>query len=368
MLAVVVALAPAGCGGDTSAEVTTAAGATESTAAPATTAAPAGTDTTAPAGPVKAIELKFASHIPPVGGTFDLLQKWAAKIAETTNGAVTVKLYMGGSLVQSDFAASCASGVCDIISVPFFYEPTWKLQKLVLLPEVQFPAGVPGSKALVALHQEFPVLNESYAGCHALTFTVGIPVTAVHSKVPIKLPADVKGMKIVTTSEQEKNILDAAGAVPLTMPSPDWYMSVDRNLAEAVLGPFVVTNSLGLHDLLKHHLKLSLGPAGAGVYLINQKAWDSFSPEIQQAIDDCNVWFVEQMAVKDAAETEMIYDDIVAKGGTLTDASAAEQQAWLDLTIPLTQEWVDENKNLGPTAEMLAYIEQLLQQPEYQQH
>jgi TRAP-type C4-dicarboxylate transport system substrate-binding protein len=365
LVALVMGVIMAGCGTGASTETSTAA-TTAVSAGSATETSGQSPDTTTATPPAKVIELKLGSHIPAQGGTYESLKEWAAKIEEATQGAVKVTLYMGGSLVSSDFAASCAAGICDITLDPFMYEPTWKLQQVVLLPEVQFPDGVIGSKAVAKLHEEFPVLNESYDGVYPMFFNVGIAVTGIHTKKPVRVPADIKDMKIATTSEQEQDILLGAGAVPLVMPSSDWYMSVDRNLAEGILGPYLVTLPLGVNDLLPNHIKLNFGPAGAGVFLINLKVWDSFTPEIKQAFADCNTWLIGDLENNDYELSDMIYGQIQQSGGTVVDPTEAEAQEWHALTVPLTQKWIDDNKSYGPTQEIYDYVEQMLQEPEYQ--
>jgi TRAP-type C4-dicarboxylate transport system substrate-binding protein len=371
MIVLVIGALMAGCGTEASTETSAPAAPATSAATTASTAATTATtaaapDTTTAAPPAKVIELKFGSHIPAQGGTYEVLKQWAAKVEEATRGAVKITLYMSGSLVSSDFASSCAAGICDIVMDPFMYEPTWKLQQVVLLPSVQFPDGVIGSKALAQLHEKFPILNESYEGVHPLFFNVGIAVTGVHTKKPVRVPADIEDMKIATTSEQEQDILLGAGAVPLVMPSPDWYMSIDRNLAEGILGPYVVTFSLGVNDLLPNHLRLNLGPAGAGVYLINSKVWDSFTPEIKQSFEECNTWLIAALEESDHGLSEMIYGKIKESGGTIVDPTEAEAQEWLALTTTLSQKWIDANKDLGPTQEIYDYVTEMLKQPEFQ--
>jgi TRAP-type C4-dicarboxylate transport system substrate-binding protein len=314
----------------------------------------------------KTYELKFGSHIPGQGPFYETMKQWAEKIEGATNGQVKITFYMGGSLVSGDFAASCAAGICDITLDPYMYEETWKLQKVVSLPELHFPGGVIGSKALAQLHQQFPILNKSYAGVYPMYFNVGLPITGLHTKVPVRVPQDIKDMKMATTSEQEQDILLGAGAVPLVMPSPDWYMSVDRNLVKGILGPFVVTYSLGLHDLLTHHLKLNFGPAGAGATFINLKIWDSFSPDIKQAFKECNDWYIEQSAINDIQQSEFIYQSILKAGGSIPELTEAEIEQWNALTLPLSQEWIKDNKSYGPTEEIFQYVKDMLQQPEFQ--
>ena len=71
---------------------------------------------TTPTTPVpEPIELSYAWFQPPVGLDAELNQWWADEVARRTNGAVTVKIYFGGTLAQfQEIPEAVRTGIADI--------------------------------------------------------------------------------------------------------------------------------------------------------------------------------------------------------------------------------------------------------------
>lgn len=107
-----------------------------------------------------------------------------------------------------------------------------------------------------------------------------------NSKHPVNGPDDVKGLKIRTN--QNPMYVEAfklLGANPVPMPLSELYTALETRAVDAQEHPIGIVWSTKLYEVQKH---LSLTNHGYTPLLVvmNKKKFESFSPEVQQAILD----------------------------------------------------------------------------------
>lgn len=107
-----------------------------------------------------------------------------------------------------------------------------------------------------------------------------------NSKHPVKSPEDIKGLKVRTN--QNPMYIQAftlLGANPVPMPLSELYTALETRAVDAQEHPIGIFWSVKLYEVQKH---LSLTNHGYTplIVVMNKAKFDSFSPELQQAILD----------------------------------------------------------------------------------
>ncbi|MDG6376588.1 TRAP transporter substrate-binding protein [Glaesserella parasuis] len=107
-----------------------------------------------------------------------------------------------------------------------------------------------------------------------------------NSKHPVKSPEDIKGLKVRTNQNPMYiQAFSLLGANPVPMPLSELYTALETRAVDAQEHPIGIFWSAKLYEVQKH---LSLTNHGYTplIVVMNKAKFDSFSPELQQAILD----------------------------------------------------------------------------------
>jgi TRAP-type C4-dicarboxylate transport system substrate-binding protein len=195
---------------------------------------------------------------------------------------------------------------------------------------------------LKALQAKFAAKNSVLLGLADL----GPP--AIVSKVPIKKPADFKGLKVRVFSEGQADAVKAFGGSPVKIAFAEVYPALQYGTADAAIIGFQGVDSQKMHEVAKHVLvpasflgTTMMGWAAnkqwhAGLSAADRKAFD-------QAVDRASRENREAI-VKEIDDLTKLYKD---RGMTVTFLSPEmpEYKEWQTITAPLLQSTM---KRLSP--------------------
>jgi TRAP-type transport system periplasmic protein len=317
-------------------------------AQPASTPAPSPSPAPAPAPAQKPIELKFAHIEPPVSGAAKLYEVWANKVKEQSGGKVTITIYPANSLASpKDMWASMTGGVCDIGFVNLNEESERLVLNTVMkLPALGIPEGIEGMKIWQDLSAKFPEMAAEYKDMKMLFAFTSSPSSLHTIKKEVKVPEDIRGMKITAASQLDLGFLKLAGASPIGQPAPDWYMSLDRGLSEALMSPYQAMEIFGTTPLFKYHVDPAYGPNVLFV-LMSINKWNSLSPDIQKVFDDLKPWATEAFCQLKSEEVINIRKKCEGAGQSFTVLTPEQKKLWADNGAPMTEDWIKKVTGQG---------------------
>jgi TRAP-type C4-dicarboxylate transport system substrate-binding protein len=329
--------------------------------APAPTPAPAPAPTPAPTpAPAKPIELKFTSWTPPAPiaiGECNL--KWKAMVEERSEGRLKIELFEGGSLATRDETLrALQTGIADIGYHNVTELPLGLITRLPLL-------GISSKWAAAKIHMEllndFPQMTEELGNLKVLA-TLGMPPEQLFfTKKEVRVPDDIKGMKMIAGGEIAR-VLDAAGAAAMDLPAGDWYTSLERGLVEGHNINFLASIAFGTIELFQYHTLL--GDSGTGLvvmgYEMNADSWNSLPPDLQKILAEATTWVSEEVMQLDERDQQASIDIAKEKNHTFIYLTPEEVQLWADLAKPVHQEWIADNAAKAPTQEMYDEIQRLI--------
>jgi TRAP-type C4-dicarboxylate transport system substrate-binding protein len=244
-------------------------------------------ETTEGGGSADVITLKYADQNPATGwGGSESAEPFLKKIEEATGGRVKIERYFGETLFKGpDAWESVKAGVADFAWCFHGYMGGMTpLMDVVALPFLPFETATQASAILWQLYEEFPSIQAELADNHILVTWTSGPYYLWTTEKPVKTLDDIKGMKIRTIGGPPTKLIEAMGAVPVSIPMPETYQAIQTGVVDGMLEGWESVYSFRHYELYKY-----LTPVNFHVVYFslpfNKQKWDSLPADIQTAIE-----------------------------------------------------------------------------------
>lgn len=230
-------------------------------------------------------ELRFAHVAPATDIQQDLAEFFASEVEENTGGEITVTIFPQGQLGgDAQMIDGVRSGIIDIgmageaiftgnmpelngIAMPFMFESREHAYE-VLDGEI--------GQGFLADFEEF--------GMKGLGFPENGYRNMTNNRGPIRVPADVAGVKMRTnTSEVLNEAFAILGANPQPLPITELYTALETGVVDAQEHPINVTHSYRF-DEVQDYLSLTEHAYSALVIVMNLDRFNTLTEEQQQII------------------------------------------------------------------------------------
>ena len=275
---------------------------------------------------------------------------WANLVKERTQGRINIKLYPGVSLIQGDQTrefSAIRQGVIDMaVGSTINWSPQVKELNLFSLPFL-----MPDYAAADALTQGdvgkdiFKTLEK--AGVVPLAWGENGYREISNSKLAIKTPADMKGLKIrVVGSPLFLDTFTALGANPTQMSFADAQPALATGAVDGQENPMSIFTAAKLHNSAQKHITMWGYVNDPLIFVVNKEVWMSWT-EVDRTI-------VRQAAV-DAGKQEVVIarkglseadrpllKEVAALGVTVTQLTATERAAFVTATRPVYDKWKNQ--------------------------
>jgi TRAP-type C4-dicarboxylate transport system substrate-binding protein len=161
----------------------------------------------------------------------------------------------------------------------------------------------------------------------ALLSFVEVGFTHMYATVPVKAPADVKGVKLrATQSRSSQAFVAAIGAEPVVLPIAEAMPGLQTGLIKGGESGIVVYDAV-LSNTAKHYT-LTAHAFDSGTIMCNKEWFDKLNAEQQNAVR--KGWDTKaQVAATRAANEKFIAQGAAAKGVTVHRPGEAEMAAWM---------------------------------------
>lgn len=295
----------------------------------------------------KSVELSVALHIPPKAAPYpNAFLPWTEEITKQTDGRVTFKFYLSQTLVKvRDAYKGVKNGIADITWFPFGnMQGRFPLASVIELPYMS-PDTFTGSHVLTELYQKFPKMRAEVEDVHLLFLWVSLPYE-LHTNKPIKGPEELKGMKLAT-QPGARVALEALGAVPVTMPTPKIYQTVEKGVADGSALAWGAYKAFKIYEVTKYHLN----PHFAGIaycVIMNKNKWKRLPKQDQDIITSITTKMMPD-TLCGAVTAEMNQGIKISKerGHEIVDLSPEEFAKWQATGKPAWNEWVKQMEAKG---------------------
>lgn len=311
---------------------------------------------TASAQQPKAMELSFAHTIPPVVPLAKVYQQWGKLIEEKSGGRVKINYFWSESLLKaSELFRGAQTGQADIsyyvVGIDYGLMPMNMITKLAFLG---FPSLPVGTEIYNKLYDKFPQVREEFKGVKVLSARMG-PAYQLHfTKKEVRVPADLKGMKVISVGGSLAKEMMGMGASPIDVKVGDLYVSLERGLAEGISTHIPILHAFGILKLVPHHTFFKGGAVmGPDMLLFNLKKWQSLPPDIQKIFEELSPWLAQELINADSGYEAMIIGKAKEMGHTIYSPTPDEMKLWVQAVQPVHDKWVAETGAKGLPAKAL---------------
>ncbi len=287
------------------------------------------------------VELKLAHFFPATHpAETDLVQPWANAIEEATGGQVKITSYPGSTLLKPEATYDgVVNGVADIgLSCYAYTRGRFPVLEVFELPGISYDNSKVASKvASEGIKQLNPAEIQDTKLMMVLTTGSG----DLFTKKPVKGLEDLKGMTIRATGLSAKT-LEVLGAAPVAMAQSESYEAISKGVVQGNLGPQEVLKGWKNAEVTDYVTVTPFLYNTVFFVTMNMDVWNSLSSEVQQAIEEVNGKFFEEVAMGlwDKQNEEALKYAVDETGMEVITLSDEEQDRWIELVEPIQDEFV----------------------------
>lgn len=311
----------------------------------------------------KPVKLRYVDHNPETGeaaqrATLPLL----TNIEKATGGELEFETYFGETLLKTkDTWDGLKSGIADVGWMVLAYWPgKVPLTDAFGLPGLAYDTPGEYGGAMWQAYEKYPEMQQEYikGGIRPLIFFASEPYLLATTKKQVKTLEDLKSLKIRSLGGPATTQMKALGAVPLAIPMPDNYISLQKGVMDGMASASEAICIWRFYEVLQYTTEAPL-PISYFTMAINERKWKKLPEEVQQQImsvcgyegsqwySDTYFGYFQTQLPRIAAEN----------GRELTHYTLPEDeyQRWIDASKPAFDEYYDyvNRKGVGETGKAL---------------
>jgi TRAP-type transport system periplasmic protein len=308
--------------------------------------------------------LKISHQFP--GGTIDqgdfrdrLCRRFAKAVEDRTKGALKFEIYANSSLMKTNAQfAALRKGALDLSFYPMPYAGgEIHALNLGLMPclVTSNEQGNKWKRAPIGKAIE-KIMEDKGVKMIAWIWQAG---GVASREKAIRVPDDVKGVKIRGGSPEMDRLFTAAGGQVSTMPSNEIYIGMQTGALEAA-----VTSSTSLISFRLEELSKSLTSARRGSFwfmceplMMSKAIFDSLPPDQQRIMLDVGAEMEPWGTAEAKKDDELVAKVYSAKGAKVIDLSADDLAKWR--RIAETTAWKDFADKSTESADLLKLAKQV---------
>jgi len=283
----------------------------------------------------KDLTIRFAWYMPPNTATANQGNTVAKEIESLSHGKIHVETYPSGSLLKE---SNIAEGIANNTANMGIFAMHWWSKVEPSLEWDTIPFLVDDASALLkTLHGKLGEDVNKTLNKHGVTIIgwgfYGYAMSYINAKHPIKLPADLKGLRMRSEGKLSALFLKSQGATPVAVDSSEVYTAIQRGTLDGGVSGLSSIVSRKWFEVGKYITAIHYVPL---VYPIqaNLQWWQGLTQEQRDIISKATST-AEQMAVADI-EKEFNHDIDVARknGNQIYQLTPAERQQWQGIATP----------------------------------
>jgi len=300
--------------------------------------------------PAQAKELKLAHFMPPVHHLHkNMFAPLAKDLAAATNGKLTIKIYSSGALGKGPVQQykRVIQGVADISFGVLVYTPKLFPKTMIASKPGVGKSGADVTRKMWGIYDKY--LADEYTKAKLLAMFANWPSVIITRKKAVRSVADIKGMKLRTSSPFDIKDVNAWGAVGVYIPVTKTYNAMQNGVIDAIqIAPVAMQRPWNLNEPGDFVTTGINGTSSLFFVMMNKKSWDGLSSSEQQAVSKLTGkaasvkasegWGKGDLrALKDAEAGKKIKmvklpAAEAAKFNAITDASVRKELAAMDKT------------------------------------
>ncbi|MGF1699566.1 TRAP transporter substrate-binding protein [Photobacterium makurazakiensis] len=296
------------------------------------------------------VTLRFGHFWPAVSDIHkEIYQAWADEIEADSNGRIRVELYPASMLAKPPAQYDAVKHrILDVTATVQGYSANrFPLTQVVELPGVVQNA-TQGSCVIQKLYDENAFGNEYKDSKPLFMFTHGPGVLHVKGKT-IEEPSDLEGLRIRRPTAVVGSLLEELGALPVGMPAPQSYQSLQRGVIDGVALPWEGAKGFKLNELADNHTEVGGLYSLAFLVTMNTSVYNKLDDELKAVIDKNSgeKWSNIAATVFDRLDREGLADAKAANHNIYKVNASSNQATWQPIFEQVTENYLSELESKG---------------------
>jgi TRAP-type C4-dicarboxylate transport system substrate-binding protein len=295
----------------------------------------------------KKINLKLSYWVPPSHLLTPGYKEWAEEVTKLTNGSVTVTLYPSSQLGSgTDHYDMVKRGVADFGLINPGYTPG----RFPVFAASDLPFLITDSfKAAAATHRWYKKYAEKEMPEHYVCHVYSHEKATFHSKKEIKVPADVKGLKVRTANQTIANFVTSMGGTSVQVPIMEAYETLKRGITDAITSPWdgLTHPAFKFQEVTNFTLDVPMYVSNF-TDGISRTTYNSMSDAQKKAIDSVCTTDWSRRVYKHWYDDGIKREQDVRKSDRkLTKIGPDEVKLWREAAKPVYDAWADAVRKAG---------------------
>jgi TRAP-type C4-dicarboxylate transport system substrate-binding protein len=295
----------------------------------------------------KAVSLKLSYWVPPSHLLTPGYKDWAEALKKASNGSIDVKLFPSSQLGSgTDHYDMVKRGVADVGLINPGYTPG----RFPVFAAADLPFLITDSlKAAPATHRWYKKYAEKEMPDHYVCHVYSHEKATFHSKKEIKVPADVKGLKVRTANQTIANFVTSMGGTSVQVPIMEAYETLKRGITDAITSPWdgLTHPAFKFGEVTTYTLDVPMYVSNF-TDGISRATYDGLSATQKKAVDSvCTTdWsrLVYKYWYEDGIKREQ---DIRKSSRKLTKVGPDDVKLWREAAKPVYDGWADAVRKAG---------------------
>lgn len=282
------------------------------------------------------LKVRFAWYMPPHTAVAEQGKAIAKKIDAMSNGSIKVKTYPSGSLFNE---SNIAQGVQNNTANMGIWGIHWWSSKIPAFELGTIPFLVNDANSLLKkLHGKLGHDLNSDIKPYGVKIIgwgfYGYAKSYVNSEHPIKVPSDLKGLKLRSEGKLSSSFLKSQGATPVAMDSSEVYTALQRGTLDGAISGMSSIVSRKWYEVGKYITAIHYVPLMYPIQ-VNLKWWKGLTDQQRKTIQKA----VKSTEGGDVSRIEKGFkrDIKIARkhGDHVYRPSKANLKKWRNATLPM---------------------------------
>ncbi len=300
------------------------------------------------------VTLRFGHFWPAVSAAQkDIFENWANQVKKDSNDRINVEIYASSMLAKppAQYDAVTSQIIDVTATVQGYTANRFPLTQVVELPGVVKNAAQ-GSCVIQTLYNEGLIASEYKDTKPLFLFTHGPGMLHTKGK-KVEKPEDLANLRIRRPTSVVASLLEKSKALPVGMPAPSSYQSMQRGVIDGVALPWEGATVFKINELADNHTDIGGLYSLSFIVTMNKNVYNGLDPELKAAIDKNSgmEWSIksgksfDRLDEKGLAEAQKLGHDIVE----LSDASINAN--WKPMLDEVTKEYIRDLESKGLPAQ-----------------
>ncbi|WP_353181071.1 TRAP transporter substrate-binding protein DctP [Bosea sp. (in: a-proteobacteria)] len=242
------------------------------------------------AGTAQAERLRYGDYMPQGANEYSRTAEWMGnEINKRAAGKHTITMLWGGTVAKvGEMPTAVENRVIDMgpLVTPYFPDQ-FPINNAIPFfwpqPKTQAELGA----LMLKWHDKYPAFADELAKFKLKLVSVRpLPSYGLICNKPVRSMADFKGLRIRSYGIALPAMLEAIGAVPVSMADVDGYEALSNGILDCSPGDPPLTVGWKWADVAKYYIDVPMGASWGHIFVMNLDRYNALPPDLKKIIDD----------------------------------------------------------------------------------